>query len=730
MCGIVGLVKFHYDVTSHEVLSMKNMLEEINYRGPDGEFYHINGREAFGFCRLAINDITHGDQPFANHDESIIVMVNGEIYNHHDLKSKLKRKRAFRSRSDCEIALYLYEDYGINFLNFLNGMFAITILDKVQQKLYLIKDRFGIKPLFYNFTGERIIFASEIKALLQYPDCPRTFNWMEALSDSWLAGHVSNNITPVGSFFSGIENIPGGNYIEVNLRNKTVNTKEYWNITKIPIHHLSKNKIIEKYINLLDSSSRKCLMSDVDIGLFLSGGIDSVSIGHFAAKHIEINSFSVVSRSTIVNGDAEYALKAAQHYHFNEHFADFNEDTMDYSIDDWKSLLWLCESPYCSAEQLYKYHLHKFAKHSNPNIKVILTGQGSDEFNGGYSQLFSERDPAWPTFMQSLKILDKNKEMNLLNDPINTWDNLFQGNLLRNNFFKTKNNPYLNYVYSKYRDIQMYNCWLEDRIAAGNHIENRVPFLDHNLIELTLGVEENKYADLFFDKNILREGLLKYTDIPESLAKRPKVPFFYGKGVKSTRHLILNIIKKNNYEIIDYAFNKNNFVNIDSIYQFAKTIENHHDLENIEFLTRLINMGMLEQMSSDLSVKVKDTNQISIPPRINTHKLNLNQDAALTINTLHIPILKENIDVLMPLQEDNLLYITINNNIEYLVDSRDDYEWFTFLSKINGIKSIKDILSQNNQNFRDIKERLEESVLLDIIELKPLFEDQSSSSKA
>lgn len=719
MCGLTGIVNFHQSISNEDIFFLNNMLDEIKYRGPDGNNIYRSEKEALGFCRLSINDLYNGSQPFFNYEKTVVVMVNGEIYNHKYLKSKLKRKHSFRSTSDCEIVIHLYEEYGIECIKWLEGMFAISILDKVQNKLYLLKDPFGIKPLFYNINSERIIFGSEIKALMQYPDCPRSLDWNNALSDSWLAGHVSNNVTPVTSFFSEINNIEAGQYVEFNLQNKIVTQKKYWDITTISKHNLVGDDLTKEYIKILRHSTESCLMSDVDVGIFLSGGIDSVSIGYFASQKQSIDSFSVVSNSTILNGDAEFAFKATKEFGLKGHFAEFNEFNLDYSVDDWKALLWLCESPYCGAEQLYKYQLHKFAKYNNPNLKVILTGQGSDEFNGGYSKLFSGEDSSWSSFIHSLDILENNKLFNSLNDPINTWNQLFQGDLIKENFFNKENNDtYLSYVFSKYKDIQMYNCWLEDRIAAGNHIENRVPFLNHKLVELALGVKKENYSDFYFDKSVLRNGLAMHTNISNELINRPKVPFFYGDGVVSTKKMILNVIKKSNYELIDYAFDNNDLINKDAIYKFVKNLEQSSDLENIEFLSRIINLGVLDRMSKELDVKVKQTNEINIQPSVNPEKIAFKNSNDIELDLDVIIELNENVELLKSIRNKNIIYISINEVNEYIVDFHEDKFWYSFISDLDQKKTLKEILYDNDLVLDDIKENLIESLKLNIVNIK------------
>ena len=387
MCGLAGILKKNGEISPEIEPILRTMGNQIAYRGPDDEQIFIN--DSFGgvFRRLSIVDVAGGRQPLFNEDGSLMLMVNGEIYNHHDLKSRLKEPHQFRTQSDCEIILHLYEEKGEDFLSDLNGMFALVLWDKKKQRLILARDRLGIKPLYYTESNQRLLFGSEIKALLAYPDCPREFDWVEALSHQHQRMSPDNSLP---SFFKDINYLPAGSLLIADVPANNITVKRYWHLTPLSdeeyaLDTRTEQEMIAGYGELLADSVKLRLMADVEVGLFLSGGIDSVSVAALASPHQKLHTFSVLSQSTFQNGDARAGHIAAKYLGMPNHQLLYSWHDNPFTPEHWKALLWLCETPLCNAEHLYKYHLHRYAKNLRPALKVILLGQGSDEFNGGYS---------------------------------------------------------------------------------------------------------------------------------------------------------------------------------------------------------------------------------------------------------------------------------------------------------------------------------------------------------
>lgn len=203
MCGIAGVVRLDGSpLDPADRIALRSMAAADAHRGPDDEQFAEDGPIGLAFRRLSIVDVMGGRQPLRNEDDTILLIANGEIYNHQSIRARLSSRHTFRTRSDCEAILHGYEEEGTDCLRGLVGMFALAIWDGVRQKLCLARDRFGIKPLFYTVNRGRVVFASEIKALLQHPECPRAVDWLAALQDPLLSGAVSTDLSDPILLFS------------------------------------------------------------------------------------------------------------------------------------------------------------------------------------------------------------------------------------------------------------------------------------------------------------------------------------------------------------------------------------------------------------------------------------------------------------------------------------------------------------------------------------------------
>jgi asparagine synthase (glutamine-hydrolysing) len=583
------------------------MSEQIAHRGPDDEQLLIEGPFGVAFRRLAIVDVEGGRQPLTNEDGTVVAVVNGEIYNHQEVRATLKEPHRLSTRSDCEVLVHLYEEIESRAFEALVGMYAVAIWDARRRRVILARDRFGIKPLFYAVAGRKLLFASEIKALLRHPQCPRAFDWAAALraqaTDGWLEGEAPT------SFFQGIHHVPAGRQLEFDIAGGAMRERAYWVLpdpSDAPDDDgRSVDRITDEYAALLGDAVQKCLMADVEVGLFLSGGIDSVSVAGFAAQTISLHTFTVLTQSTFTNQDARYAHLSAKRFGLPNHQVLFHWHALDVSPDDWMKLLWLCESPSAGPEQLYKYHLHRFARSARPQLKVMLTGQGSDEFNGGYTrQLAPEGDKSWNGFLGTAASWRRAALINTVNPALHLLDCQLEQPVFSSSVVeripptgRPEDVAWGSFVRRKYLDLQMYNCWHEDRIAAGNSIENRVPFLDHRLVDYVLSVPRRHRALLFWDKAILRRAVGRL--LPAELRSRPKVPFFHGDDQRFTFRMMLNILTAGGGALLEEAFDS--MVTpvfdrraIDKV--VARTREDPEATYGPALLT-LANMSLLEKMA-------------------------------------------------------------------------------------------------------------------------------------
>jgi asparagine synthase (glutamine-hydrolysing) len=679
-------------------------------------------------------DVIGGRQPLSNEDGTVFLIANGEIFNHKSIRARLSARHAFRTQSDCEAILHLYEEEGTDCLRGLTGMFALAIWDAVRQRLCLARDRFGIKPLFYSANHDRIIFASELKALFQYPDCPRSLDWAAALRDPLINGAGSTDLSDPVSYFRGIEHLPAGSLLDVDVQRRAIERRRYWEFPR-PAElagggrKARQSELVRSYGELLGEAVRDCLMSDVELGIFLSGGIDSAAVAALAAAAgVRCHTFSVLSQSTLANGDAGAGHAVARSLGLPNHQVVFRWEHLPVAPDDWKALLWLCETPHCGAEQLYKFHLHRYAKATRPELKVMLTGQGSDEFNGGYSrQLAPENEEGWPGVMASFGGMERSRLLDACPSWFLRWELQFSRPPLSPAFLSACSGERIYayawdaYVATKYRDLQMYNCWHEDRTAAGNSIENRVPFLDHRLVEFVLTIPPKQHGRLFWDKRVLREAVRGL--LPPDIAKRPKGPFFFGPDQRFTHRMMLRVFTQDDGALIEEAFSSGQAAEIidrDAIADAVHTMVDDPAPTNVEVLVRLVNMGLLDSMArgagppaegsgtmpvlSSIAVGDWDTDREAIQLSLGMRREHVSLGAILALAPQVSLLRHEGAD------DGDDWFIAVDNQLEYSLSEAEAGPWLRVLRLIDGKRTLGEALQAAAVAEAEVRKFLEEAI--------------------
>ncbi|MCG8488114.1 MAG: asparagine synthase (glutamine-hydrolyzing) [Chromatiales bacterium] len=531
MCGFAGILNFNALGACPDA-TMKAMGEALRFRGPDDETFYQDDNLSFVFRRLSIIDIEGGAQPIWNKDKSIFVAVNGEIYNHLALREILQKDTEFSSDSDSEIVLHLYEEFGTSAFEKLNGMFAITIWDRKNKELVLCRDRIGIKPLYYAETASGFLFGSELKALLRYPDCPRELNWSN-LNEPGLQDSME-----VSSFVEGVAHFPAGCYCKISAQ-QDITFERYWSLDKHISNSISNDsKTLEQYVELIQDSVQMRLMSDVPVGIFFSGGLDSTLLTSIASSYSsDIHCFTVVDKATYDSGDVPVAKLMSENHGYNFHPILFDIDTMikNFDLSSLERIIYMMDSPRFDLEFFYKSELHKAAKKLVPDLKVILLGQGADEFAGGYSKYLGSKFYDWNSYINGevKPSIDYryNRESNL---PVR-FDGYFDYVLNQSIDFK---DVYKEKMKALIYQLQFFNLWHEDRTSSYYGIESRVPYLDYRILELMASISSEKHESLFWDKTLIRKAVAQIVkDYPQ---QHPKVPFFVTDDL-----LNANIFAKN-----------------------------------------------------------------------------------------------------------------------------------------------------------------------------------------
>lgn len=503
MCGFAGFIDRgnQHPLPSRQAI-LQNMGGRMAARGPDEESYVLNANLSLVFRRLSIVDLETGTQPIWNEDRTCCVVANGEIYNHLELRQALRQPHQFRTRSDSEIILHLWEERGTECVSLLNGIFAFAIWDARNQSLFLARDRFGVKPLFYAATPGSFIFGSELKALLVHPSSPRSLNF--ASTDAFEESPVL-----------GIQSLPGGHFALVS--NGAMTTTRYWSIQRCASDEgLSADDYVERYADLVEDAVKKELMSDVPLAVSLSGGLDSSIITALAGRmNDNILAFTIYEEKDEV-GDRKAASELANLLHMRHHEIAWNTQMMlsaSASLIDLEYLVWAMDSPFGTLQYWSKMLACRAAKAIVPGLKVILIGQGSDEFSGGYTcgNEWQHVNPDWDTFMSrfaAAKLPERVKSL---------------GTLMRGGLVSDEEYLYACALQGRHTYLEKIILWCEDRAISSQGLECRVPFLDHRIVELLLSIPAPLRRTLMWDKEIVRRAAQRW--LPAHLARRPKCGF-------------------------------------------------------------------------------------------------------------------------------------------------------------------------------------------------------------
>lgn len=572
MCGICGILHFDGQSPSLELLS--TMTQSLRHRGPDAGGVHIEGSIGLGHRRLAIIDLSEsGKQPMTNEDDSIWITYNGEIYNFLEVRKELEQRgHIFRSESDTEVILHAYETWGVDCLSRFNGMFAFGLWDSRLQRLWLVRDRLGIKPLFYLHRNDRLLFASEIKGILCDPTVPRHID-LHALHH-----YLSLNYTPAPyTLLCNIRQLPPAHFLLVDREGQT-KLESYWDVSYGQKRSGSETQLIEEFQHGLSQAVRMQMVSDVPLGAFLSGGVDSSSIVYWMSQGTDrpVKTFSIGFREESFD-ELGYARQVAQLCNADHHEYIVTPD----AISALPKMVWHAEEPTADSSMLPVYYLSKMTREE---VSVALSGDGADETLAGYETYFAHYLARLYRLLPQLirqKILRPLVERLPVADAKMSWDYRFKlfvrgaeldyeaahaswrtifdetakremyttelsgslGNvktldLYRSAFAQTDAVHPLDRLL--YVDTRFYlpNDMLAkvDRMSMAHSLEVRVPFLDHQLVEFVASLPPNlKLRYFFYGKYALKKIL--HQAMPQIHVGRKKQGFNIPKGVWITGQL-------------------------------------------------------------------------------------------------------------------------------------------------------------------------------------------------
>src|SRR5205814_2089948 len=376
MCGICGIL-YPNDARRVERDILAAMNAQIVHRGPDDDGFFVEGNVGMAMRRLSIIDVQTGQQPLSNEDESLWIVYNGEIYNHRELRSRLEALgHHYRTKSDTETIVHLYEEHGRECVQHLRGMFAFAVWDRPLRRLFVARDRLGIKPFYYFYDGSKFLFASEIKAILAYPSIKPEFN-SGTIAEYLAFGYIAGEET----MFRGIRKLLPGNTLEIDEKG-VIQIERYWDLS-IPAESDGRPEAhcIRTYRELLEECVASHLMSDVPLGVFLSGGLDSSVIAALTSKirGEQIETFSV-GYSEATYSELPYAREVARHIGSRHH--EVRLDRQEF-FDSLPKLIWHEDEPIVWPSSVSLYWVARMARE---RVTVVLTGEGSDETLAGYAR--------------------------------------------------------------------------------------------------------------------------------------------------------------------------------------------------------------------------------------------------------------------------------------------------------------------------------------------------------
>jgi asparagine synthase (glutamine-hydrolysing) len=377
MCGIAGFTQFHQSQGTIDTLKL--MGERIFHRGPDAGNEYLT--EQVGLChrRLAIIDLSDaGVQPMKSADEQVIITFNGEIYNFIELRDELIQQGVeFTTGTDTEVILALYQSVGTKLLEKINGMFAFAIWDNVKQELFVARDRIGKKPLYYSFFNNDIVFASELKAMLALPSMPKEIR-LDAVHDFFAYQYIPDPKT----IFQGIHKLEPGHYLLVNKDG--LQNKQYWDISFSKQSTLSERELVDELQQIASQCTAKRMISDVPLGAFLSGGVDSSGIVALMAEQADKTDGEAITTCSIgfdeeKFNETEFAKQVAEQYNTNHHELTVHDNV----ADSLKHIVSFFDEPFADPSLVPTYFVSKLAREK---VTVAIAGDGGDEVFAGYSK--------------------------------------------------------------------------------------------------------------------------------------------------------------------------------------------------------------------------------------------------------------------------------------------------------------------------------------------------------
>lgn len=586
MCGICGYIDYDGLVGEGDNQIIRSMIGKLAHRGPDAMDTLLFDNVALGFSRLSIIGLQNGMQPLFNEDESLVLICNGEIFNYIELKAELRKAgHFFKSDSDVEVILHLYEEYGTEFLNRLNGQFSFVLYDKIKKQLFCARDQMGIIPFYYTFIHNTFIFASEIKAILEHPRAPKEVDKIGLDQIFTFAGLISPR-----TMFKDISSLENGHWMLIDQTGK-VSKKEYWDLIypegELHMNGKTEAHYVEKLESLFETSINLRLRSEVPTGLYLSGGLDSSMIVmkvNQLIPHLQKECFSIDFLDSL-HSESNYQQLIARKSNsiLNQHVF-MSEDISE----RLRQSIYHSECPIKESYNTASLSLSESVRAKK--IKVILSGEGADEFFAGYVGYRFDKMREMEGIKNTASVKEKQVRDRLWGDTSFFYERSFTDyeKIKRCLYSKTLNKsfdqinclnyPILNKQRIKGRDIMNKRAYIDykirlvdhlvsdhgDRMAMANSVEVRYPFLDKDLIEFSAQIPSSLKLNGFTEKYILKKMADNF--VPKEVTNREKFHFI----APGSPFLIQNKIEYINDILSHQTIKRQDYFNPDEIDNLKK----------------------------------------------------------------------------------------------------------------------------------------------------------------
>lgn len=575
MCGICGFIKYNEGVSEGDEKAIRNMNSKLVHRGPDAQDTLRFENVALGFSRLSIIGLENGMQPIYNEHQSIVLICNGEIFNYIELKQQLiLRGHSFKTQSDVEVIVHLYEEDGMEFLNKINGQFAFVLYDKRIKKLFCVRDQMGIIPFYYTFTDNTFIFGSEIKAILEHPKVVREVDRIGLDQVFTFAGLISPR-----TMFKNIKSLENGHFLSINDKGE-ITDKEYWDLIypeqEIKLNGKSENYYINKLEELFETSINLRLRCDVPSGFYLSGGLDSSMIlmkVNQLFPRLKKEAFSIDFIESQLSESFYQKLVAKESNSVLNQRTFFYEDI----CDRLQQSIYHSECPIKETYNTASLSLSESVR--SKGIKVIQSGEGADEFFAGYVGYRFDKMRAMNMVQNRSSPVEEALRERLWGDKTFFYERNFLefDDVKRSLYSSELNSSYqeincLNYhVVNKSRlenrDVLSKRAYIDykirlvdhlisdhgDRMALANSVEVRYPFLDKSLVEFSTQIPPELKLKNLTEKYILKKMASRF--VPKPVFEREKFhfvapgsPYLLQKNIEYVNDILsYDMVKKQGY---------------------------------------------------------------------------------------------------------------------------------------------------------------------------------------